>query len=87
MTMKIESAASEFQGSQNVKTFAPDLETAQSCRALAEILGSQDGGTLHRQPGGVLLFVPDAASMEHLEAAHEFLANLVLAHDSDQGGS
>jgi hypothetical protein len=25
--------------------------------------------------------------MEHLEAAHEFLANLVLAHDSDQGGT
>jgi hypothetical protein len=86
--MKIENAASEFQGSQNVKTFAPDLETAQSCRALAEILGSQDGGTLHRQPGGVLLFVPDAASMEHIRAAAEFIQNLCTAMDgADCGGT
>jgi hypothetical protein len=70
-----------------VKTLAPDRETMESCRAVSELLGSLGGGTLHRQPGGVLLFVPDAASMEHLEAAHEFLADLVLAHNSDQGGS
>jgi hypothetical protein len=87
MTLQIESAASEFQGCLNVKTFAPNLETAQSCRALAEILGSQDGGTLHRQPGGVLLFVPDAASMEHIRAAAEFIHLLCAAHDSDQGGT
>jgi hypothetical protein len=63
-----------------------DEVALQSCRAVSELLGSQDGGTLFRQAGGVLLFVPEVATIEHLEAAREFIANLVLAHDSDQGG-
>jgi hypothetical protein len=71
-----------------VKTFAPDRETVESCRAVSELLGSLGGGTLHRQAGGVLLFVPDAASMEHIRSTAEFIQNLCTAMDgADCGGT
>jgi hypothetical protein len=71
-----------------VKTLAPDRETVESCRAVSELLGSLGGGTLHRQPGGVLLFVPDAASMEHIRAAADFIHLLCTAIEgADSGGT
>jgi hypothetical protein len=71
-----------------VKTIAPDRETLESCRAVSELLGSLGGGTLHRQAGGVLLFVPDAASMENIRAAAEFIQDLCTAIEgADSGGT
>jgi hypothetical protein len=71
-----------------VKNYAPDRETVESCRAVSELLGSLGGGTLHRQAGGVLLFVPDAASMENIRAAAEFIQDLCTAIEgADSGGT
>jgi hypothetical protein len=65
----------------------------QTDMTLADILGDQ----VHRAncngayffPGGdIRLFVPDAATLEQLEAAREFLANLIAVKDGvDQGGT
>jgi hypothetical protein len=87
--MKIESAASEFQA-MDIITY--DEETQQSCRTLAEILGPQVhrancNGAFYFPGGDIRLFVPEAATMEHLRAAAEFIHHLCEAHDSDQGGS
>jgi hypothetical protein len=70
------------------KILGSHADTSQTCHSVAEILGSQDGGALFRQAGGVLLFVPDAASMEHIRAAAEFIQNLCTAMDgADSGGT
>jgi hypothetical protein len=88
--MKIESAASEFQA-MDILTY--DEETQQSCRSLAEILGPQVhrancNGAFYFPGGDIRLFVPEAATMEHLRAAAEFIHLLCTAMDgADCGGT